>query len=102
MCIRDRSGDPIPQIGINCPEGAEWQAEKAGVCQLIMYDEEGIGLCSGNLMNNTNLDFKPLILSAAHCISLSTEQEVGQEYLDKWTFVFHYEKPTCSLSLIHI
>ena len=92
----DESGDPIAQIGINCPEGAEWQAEKTGVCQLIMYDEEGVGLCSGNLMNNTNLDFKPLILSAAHCISLSTEQEVAQEYLDKWTFVFHYEKPTCS------
>lgn len=92
----DESGDPIPQIGINCPEGAEWQTEKTGVCQLIMYDEEGIGLCSGNLMNNTNQDFRPLILSAAHCISLTTRQEVAQKYLDKWTFVFHYEKPTCS------
>ena len=92
----DESGDPIPQIGINCPEGAEWQAEKTGVCQLIMYDEEGIGLCSGNLLNNTNLDFRPFIISAAHCISLSDKQEVEQKYLDKWTFVFHYEKPTCS------
>ena len=92
----DESGDPIAQIGINCPEGTEWQAEKTGVCQLIMYDGPYIGLCSGNLMNNTNLDFKPLILSAAHCISLTKQQEVPQSDLDKWLFVFHYEKPTCS------
>lgn len=94
----DESGDPIRQININCPEGAEWQTEKAGVCQLIMYDTTlgGVGLCSGDLMNNTNEDFTPLILSAAHCISMTRELTIKQKDLDRWTFVFHYEKQGCS------
>lgn len=97
------NSDPTCQrgTGINCPIGAEWQTEKTGVVQMVMYEEGYLGCCSGNLVNNTNEDFKPYILSAAHCITGDNDKPTTiQEDLDKWTFRFHYEKPTCSTGSI--
>ena len=93
------NSDPTCQVrsGINCPDGAEWQTEKAGVIQMVMYEEGYLGCCSANLLNNTNEDFAPYIISAAHCINGDNEKPLTiQDDLDKWTFRFHYEKPTCS------
>lgn len=84
------------QININCPEGADWQTQKAGVVQMYMISGGNIGVCSGNLVNNTAGDFKPLIISAAHCAGLKTNFTVPQSDLNRWIFSFHYEKPGCS------
>lgn len=83
-------------ININCPEAADWQAEKAGVVQMIMNKGGVLSHCTGNLLNNTKEDFTPYILSAAHCESTGSERATTQEDLDKWIFTFHYENPTCS------
>lgn len=85
--------DPSCQVEVNCPEGNEWQAQKAAVAQLMMLIGKDMGLCSGTLINNTAQDFKPYIISAAHCIGASN---VPQSDLNKWMFTFHYEKPGCS------
>lgn len=95
------NSDPLCQVPVNCPEGAEWQTEKTGVIQMVMFDKyEGkvvVGCCSANLINNTNQDFKPYIITAAHCIEGDNEKPITtQDLLDKWIFRFHYEKPTCS------
>lgn len=99
------------QININCPQGEEWQDEKAGVVTYIqLIDDFGVWVqsaCSGNLMNNSAEDFKPYILTAAHCAgerlgsSETTGQWAGgfkipQEKMDQWIFGFHYERPRCS------
>ena len=95
------NSDPLCQIGVNCKQGAEWQTEKTGVVQIVMYETEdgkvSLGCCSGNLLNNTNLDFAPYILTAAHCITGDNDKPLtSQADLDKWVFRFNYEKPTCS------
>ena len=75
------------QININCPDGDDWQKEKRAVCKLIFNGY----LCSGTLLNNTNYDGVPYVLTANHCIST-------QDIADECLFVFNYESPTCSTS----
>ncbi len=62
----DRFGlsDPC-NICINDPQADEWQVEKRAVVR-ILYD--GDKTCSGALINNTNGDRAPLILTANHCM----------------------------------
>lgn len=94
------SEDKAPEdclVNINCPEGDEWQSEKAGIVQMLMpVGRYGLGYCSGNLVNNTNEDFTPYILTAAHCISSKKEPDVNPYDYNRWIFTFHYEKPQCS------
>lgn len=93
---RDEASDEFCQINVNCKEGAEWQAEKAGVVQMYIISKEGASFCTGNLLNNTNEDFRPLILSAAHCESSTNKVQNTPTDRDQWIFTFHYEKPGCS------
>ncbi|MDY6121946.1 MAG: T9SS type A sorting domain-containing protein [Porphyromonas sp.] len=87
---------PGETVNVNCPQGDEWKEQKAGVCQMRMFIGKFAYLCSGDLMNNTQEDFSPLVLSAAHCASTSSKMEVYSQDLARWSFSFHYEKPGCS------
>lgn len=78
----DRTSDC--QININCPDGDNWQNEKRAVCKIII----GGSMCSGTLLNNTNNDGTPYVLTANHCVS-------SQNDVDSSVFVFNYESPTC-------
>lgn len=110
--------DPYPsracQVNVNCPDGADWQDEKAGIVSLMqrIYDGNSttrtlINACSGTVMNNTQGDFKPYILSAAHCAgepkgatktegAWKGEFKIHQSIMNQWIFGFHYERPRCS------
>lgn len=59
-------------INVNCPEGDAWNAEKASVVQLFLVTKQYSGSCTGSLLNNTNEDFTPLILTAGHCVGKRT------------------------------
>ena len=72
-------------VDINCPEGNGYQTEKRAVCRLII---RGIELCSGVLINNTNQQNRPFLITAQHCI-------VDQNDADRTIFVFGYESPWC-------
>lgn len=86
------------QINANCPEGDNYQDEKASsVAILISNTTDGIvGMCSGNLINNVEGDFTPFIITAAHCSGLKKTFEPSRRDLETWVFGFHYEKPRCS------
>ena len=75
---------------INCPEGNPWQDHKRGVVRILRVFDEGMGWCSGSLINNTNQDETPYVLSAYHCYDGFTPQ------LDVWRFDFNYEAAGCS------
>lgn len=84
-------GDALPcNVNINCPEGDNWQEHKRGVVRYLRVFDEGMGWCSGSLVNNTNEDETPYILSAYHCIAGYTPQ------LDLWRFDFNYETDGCN------
>lgn len=65
---------------------SNWQTEKTGVCRLLINNTS---LCTGSLINNTNNDGKPYVLTANHCIQTGTEAA-------NTLAVFHYESPNCT------
>ncbi len=73
-------------IDIHCPEGARWQDIKDAVCRMIV---DGREICSGTLVNNTEQDQTPYILSAAHCYD-------RPEYAETSVYTFNYESPYCA------
>lgn len=75
---------------IICPEGDFIQKEKNGICRIYVVVKEGIGFCTGNLVNNTKIDGKPLVLSAFHC------QDGYTPMYDFWRFDFNYQSQTCN------
>ena len=83
-------GSSLPcHININCPQGANWQTQKRGVVRIRVVATEGVGWCSGALINTTRQDGTPYILSAYHCADGLTVD------FAQWTFFFNYESPNC-------
>lgn len=84
-------GDALPcHTNINCSEAGDWQDHKRGVVRILRVFDEGVGWCSGSMINNTNEDETPYVLSAFHCYDGFTPQ------LDVWRFDFNYESENCS------
>jgi len=73
-------------VDINCATGLPYSIEKRSVCRLLVNGSE---LCSGVLLNNTNQQNRPFLLTAQHCIT-------DQNGAAKTLFVFGYESPWCS------
>ena len=68
---------------VACPEAAGWDNEINSVCMLVSGSN---GFCSGVLINNTNQDGTPYILTANHCYSNPSS----------WIFWFNWQSSTCA------
>ncbi len=75
---------------VNCNMDAEVQEKKRSSVRIMVVVEEGTGFCTGNLMNNTSVDGRPLVLTAFHC------QDGFTPLFDFWKFDFNYESQACS------
>ncbi|HAF29789.1 MAG TPA: hypothetical protein DCG75_12155 [Bacteroidales bacterium] len=71
-------------VNINCDDNELWQLLKHSVCK-ITYNG---WLCSGALINNTNQDGYPYLLTANHCINNSVDASAAK-------FYFNYESIAC-------
>jgi lysyl endopeptidase len=69
-------------MNVNCPDGAEWVNQRNSVVMLVSGSN---GFCSGALINNTNYDGKPYVLTASHCYSDPTN----------WVFRFNWQAEGC-------
>jgi lysyl endopeptidase len=72
-------------IDINCDDWKGWEEIKNSVCRIIIGSE----VCSGVLVNNTNENQKPYVLSAAHCYDKWSYPEIS-------IYTFNYESPFCA------
>jgi len=79
-------------VNINCCEGKDWQREKNAVA-LILID--GYKFCTGALINNTANDYRPLFLTANHCLENKHDARSNPN-LNNWSFYWHYECPECT------
>lgn len=70
--------------------------EKKGICRIVIVVEEGMGFCTGTLINNTALDQRPLVLSAFHCSDGYTP------IYDLWRFDFQFEQESCGAGLTEV
>lgn len=77
------SGSCHPDL--SCADNGTYLQNGQSVCQVIVGGTE---YCSGTLMNNSNNDGTPFVLTAGHCLGseLSPESVV---------FIFNYEVPAC-------
>lgn len=71
-------------MNVNCPDGAPFSNQKRSVVLLVSGSN---GLCSGALINNTQYDGKPYVLTANHCYNSN---------LPSWVFRFNWESPDCN------
>jgi len=69
---------------VNCPSGNDWQDQKRGVVMLVVG---GSGFCTGTVMNNTDNNQKPYVLTADHCY--------GDDE-STWVFWFNWESANCT------
>ena len=58
----------------------------------------GIRYCTGSLVNTTANDYRPLFLTANHCLTGGSDA-ISAPNLSHWSFYWHYESPTCSNAL---
>lgn len=80
-------------VNINCEEGQNWQNEKKAVARIII---QGNAYCSGSLVVTTDLNEKPLFLTANHCISYTGKDAENNPNLDYTFFYWNYEAPGCA------
>lgn len=78
------------QVNANCPAGDGWDEVKSGAARINLVVAEGVGFCSGNLINNTAQDGRALLLTGFHCMDGFTP------LYDLWTFDFGYTSADCN------
>ncbi len=79
------------EVNINCSEGDDWQDEKKGVVRLLIKVGGQTFWCSGSLVNNTDTDCTPYVLSAEHCTNGSSQADN-----DASIVYFNFESNSCS------
>lgn len=87
------------QVNINCPEGVNWQNEKYAVAMIIV---DGERWCTGSLLVTTDLEQKPYLLTADHCLEAIEDNHwvkhdaINLPNLDYYSFWWNYEVPGCN------
>lgn len=81
--------DPC-QVDVNCSEGAAWTNQRDAVVRIRVVIPQGVGFCTGVLMNNTGQNCDPLVLSAFHCSQGSSAAQFNQ-----YQFRFNYQRLNC-------
>lgn len=79
-----------------------WNNESDGVVQILLSD--GTELCSGSLLNNTNQDYRPYVLTAFHCIDIGIDTAYQSGFLDQneidqaeeWLVRFRFRHKYCT------
>lgn len=72
------------QINVNCPDGTPFVDQRNSVIMLVVGSS---GFCTGTLINNTQYDGKPYVLTANHCYSSNVAS---------WIFRFKWQAPGCT------
>jgi len=81
------------EVDINCdPEGNDWTDQRGSVVRIRVLTSQGVGWCSGSVMNNTDQDCTPYVLTAFHC----GEDASTANYL-QWKIYFNYQRPGCEI-----
>lgn len=70
-------------MNVNCPDGMPWTQQRNGAVMLVSGSS---GFCSGSLINNTENDGKPYVLTANHCYSNPAN----------WIFRFNWQATDCN------
>ncbi len=84
---------PVPDkchTNANC-DG--WGTSHYKLKQSAVHIDMNGGYCSGNLINNTNLDCTPYFVTASHCNKANAKNNA---HFSNWRFYFNYESKNCN------
>lgn len=87
-------GAQFCEVNTSCSEGNNWRDQIKSVVRIQIKVGFGSFWCSGTILNNTAVDFAPLLLTADHC-ARSSSGYAKPEDVAKWIFYFSYETPGC-------
>lgn len=76
-------------VDVACPEGDPWGEQISGVTTYLI---NGNGVCSGSLVNNTNQDGTPLLLTAFHCVGSDSSFPTNEPSL---VAIWNFQNSTC-------
>ncbi len=93
---RDFNDAQSCEVNVNCSEGINSFNQKRAVVRIMVKSNNDFGWCSGALINNTNFDCKPYILSADHCTLDGNSNYASASDFQQWVYYFNYESPTCN------
>ena len=78
------------EVNVNCsPEGDGKTEQRDASLKILVVEGGSTAWCSGTVMNNTNFDCTPYLLTALHCVNGSSSSDLNQ-----WVFYFNYQS-TC-------
>ena len=79
------------QVDVACsPENVGWSEQIDAVIHFTYTDPNFIYVCSGSVINNTNQDCTPYILTAWHC-----GEPTANQNLSGYTWYWNYQKTSC-------
>jgi PKD repeat protein len=87
---RDTDASLPCMINVKCEEGEGWEDQIQGIARLSIKIGWSYYWCSGSLINNTNNDRIPYLLTAEHCGEGANASDLNQ-----WIFYFNYQSSTC-------
>lgn len=70
-------------VDVNCSQGNPFRDQIDGVGRLLI---EGVGFCSGSLVNNTSQNGDPLLLSAYHCFDFGGSPSNVNSLIISWNY----------------
>ncbi len=82
------------EVNIKCEEGDNWFDQANGVVRIMVRNNQVAYWCTGSVVNNTALDYAPLVLTANHC-ALSNGVYSSPTDVAQWVFYFKHESVSC-------
>lgn len=87
-------------IDVKCPQGNGWENQIRSVVMLLKKDQSGnLSYASGAMINNTNNNGNPYLLTAFHTLDVDEDCDIDateEQNLEQWIFRFNYQLPACS------
>lgn len=78
------------EVDAMCSEADNWSDQRRSAVRYTFVDG-GTFLCSGAVVNNTNKDCTPYILTANHCGEPTSSTDINNHI-----WYFNYQRPTCT------
>ena len=78
------------QVDVECSEGDSWTNQINSAVHYSFVDGGGTYVCSGSVINNTNADCTPYILTANHCGDPASSSDISGH-----VWYFNYQRPSC-------
>ncbi|RQO31208.1 hypothetical protein DBR32_04360 [Taibaiella sp. KBW10] len=86
----------VCMVNAICPQGANYTNNRKATVQLLMFSAQGVGACTGTLVNNTantTASCKPYLLTATHCEPTGS---VSSTTFNQTLVRFNFEHSACT------